>query len=58
MTNVASKCGYTGQYAGLQTLYAKHKDQGLVILGFPCNQFGGQARSAAARRRQGRVLWV
>lgn len=40
--NVASKCGATPQYAQLQDLYEKYKDDGLVILGFPCNQFGGQ----------------
>jgi glutathione peroxidase len=42
MVNVASKCGYTKQYAPLQKLYDDHKDDGLVVLGFPCNQFGGQ----------------
>jgi len=42
LVNVASQCGYTKQYAGLQTLYEKYKDQGLVILGFPANNFGGQ----------------
>ena len=42
IVNTASKCGYTPQYAGLQSLYLKYKDSGLVILGFPCNQFGGQ----------------
>lgn len=40
--NVASKCGFTPQYEGLQALYEKYKDKGLVILGFPCNQFGSQ----------------
>lgn len=42
IVNVASKCGFTGQYSGLQALYEKYKGKGLEILGFPCNQFGGQ----------------
>ncbi|HYX09155.1 MAG TPA: glutathione peroxidase [Bacteroidales bacterium] len=42
IVNTASKCGFTPQYEGLQHLYEKYKDQGLVILGFPCNQFAGQ----------------
>jgi glutathione peroxidase len=42
IVNVASRCGYTPQYKGLQALYEKHQAKGLVILGFPCNQFGGQ----------------
>src|SRR5215510_10278026 len=42
IVNVASKCGNTPQYKGLEELYAKNKDKGLVVLGFPCNQFGGQ----------------
>ena len=42
IVNVASKCGFTEQYAGLESLYKKYKDKGLVILGFPCNQFMNQ----------------
>ena len=42
LVNVASKCGLTPQYKGLQALYDEYKDQGLVVLGLPCNQFGGQ----------------
>ena len=42
VVNVASKCGLTPQYAGLEKLHETYKDQGLVVLGFPCNQFGGQ----------------
>ena len=42
IVNVASECGYTPQYKELQALYAKHKKDGLAILGFPCNDFGGQ----------------
>ncbi|KAF8627982.1 hypothetical protein AX15_004113 [Amanita polypyramis BW_CC] len=42
VVNVASRCGFTPQYTGLQSLYDKYKDRGLVVLGFPCNQFGGQ----------------
>jgi glutathione peroxidase len=42
IVNVASKCGYTSQYAGLQSLYQQYKDKGLVVLGVPANNFGGQ----------------
>ncbi|TQV76612.1 glutathione peroxidase [Aliikangiella marina] len=42
IVNTASKCGFTPQYKGLEALYEKHKDNGLVVLGFPCNQFGKQ----------------
>jgi len=42
IVNVASKCGYTPQYEGLQKVYEKYKDKGFEILAFPCNDFGGQ----------------
>ncbi len=42
IVNVASKCGLTPQYDGLEKLYSEYKEKGLVVLGFPCNQFGGQ----------------
>jgi glutathione peroxidase len=42
IVNVASRCGFTPQYAGLEALYEKYKDRGFVILGFPANNFGGQ----------------
>ena len=42
LVNVASKCGFTSQYADLQLLYETYKDKGFVVIGFPSNQFGGQ----------------
>jgi glutathione peroxidase len=48
VVNVASHCGFAPQYAGLEALWRAHRDQGLVVLGFPCNQFGGQEPGTAA----------
>lgn len=48
IVNVASRCGYTPQYKDLQSLYAKYQGQGLVVLGVPCNQFGGQEPGSEA----------
>ena len=48
VVNVASKCGYTPQYTGLESLWRTYKDRGLVVLGFPCNQFGQQEPGDAA----------
>jgi glutathione peroxidase len=47
IVNVASRCGFTSQYRDLQNLYTTYKDQGLEILGFPCNQFGAQEPGSA-----------
>ncbi|MCC7044515.1 MAG: glutathione peroxidase [Acidobacteria bacterium] len=46
IVNVASRCGYTPQYRGLEARYRRHRDAGLVVLGFPCNQFGNQEPGA------------
>ena len=46
IVNVASRCGFTPQYAGLEALYRKYGEKGFVVLGFPCNQFGAQEPGA------------
>lgn len=48
VVNTASKCGLTPQYEGLEKLYRDYRDRGLVVLGFPCNQFASQERGSAA----------
>ena len=48
IVNTASKCGFTGQYAGLEALHEKFADQPFEVLGFPCNQFGNQEPGLAA----------
>lgn len=49
IVNTASECGFTPQYTGLEDLYERYRDRGLVVLGFPCNQFGGQEPGEAAQ---------
>jgi len=52
VVNTASKCGFTPQFAGLQTLYEAYRDQGFCVLGFPCNQFAGQDPGSAEEIHQ------
>ncbi|MGY6741500.1 MAG: glutathione peroxidase [Cecembia sp.] len=56
VVNTASQCGLTPQYEGLEKLYEKYKDKGLVILGFPCNQFGNQEPGDEKSISEGCVL--
>lgn len=48
IVNTASRCGFTPQYQGLETLYRAYRDRGFAVLGFPCNQFGAQEPGSAA----------
>ncbi|KTF13758.1 glutathione peroxidase [Pseudoalteromonas sp. H105] len=56
IVNTASQCGFTGQYEGLQALHEKYHSQGLVIIGFPCNQFGKQEPGNATQIKQGCLI--
>ena len=52
IVNVASKCGYTPQYAGLETMYRRYRPRGFAVLGFPCDQFGNQEPGTETEIRQ------
>ena len=56
VVNTASKCGLTPQYEGLESLYKKYKDEGLIILGFPCNQFGNQEPGTEEEIQEGCLI--
>ena len=52
IVNTASKCGFTGQYAGLEKLYQEYRERGFTVLGLPCNQFAGQEPGSEAEIQQ------
>ncbi|MCM3880272.1 MAG: glutathione peroxidase [Vicinamibacterales bacterium] len=52
IVNVASQCGYTSQYTGLEAMYRRHKDEGFAVLAFPCDQFGHQEPGTEAEIKQ------
>ncbi|HZK96405.1 MAG TPA: glutathione peroxidase [Prolixibacteraceae bacterium] len=56
IVNTASKCGFTHQYAGLEELNRKYSEKGLVILGFPCNQFGSQEPGSSKEISEGCLI--
>jgi len=56
IVNTASNCGFTPQYEGLETLHQNYSDQGLSILGFPCNQFGGQEPGTEKEIQEGCLI--
>jgi len=56
IVNTASKCGFTPQYAGLEELNRKYSEKGLVILGFPCNQFGSQEPGSSKEISEGCII--
>lgn len=56
IVNTASECGFTYQYEGLQKLHEEYADKGLVIIGFPCNQFGNQEPGDASTIQQGCLI--
>ncbi len=56
VVNTASKCGFTPQYEGLEDIYRRYNDKGLVILGFPCNQFGNQEPGSETEISEGCLI--